>query len=320
MAILQRFKQSHHLGGRDWIFFILALLLSAGIWLIHNIGLEYSGQISVPIRAVSNIDGHSNVSTVPSTVVALCRTDGSNLLKSRLREAEKKVEIDPGDLRRGRGDEFTLSGSALNNYVKQFFGDGVSVEAFITDTLKFIFPRENFKKVPVDVIQELSFRPQYMATTPLKLEPDSVYVYGDDMHLAGVTHATTSPLKVSDIRRDLHGILKIRKVAGVRFSAEEITYNLPVARYIEIKTTVPVTMRGLPEGKNITIYPATAEVTYRCIFPITYDPVGKVGIFVDYDDYVQSRNGRCSPLHDALPQGVIDCTVYPPVFECLEKR
>lgn len=320
MSLFGRLRQSLHLGGRDWIFFVLALLLSFGIWLIHNLGQEYSGQMTVPVRAVSNLDGHAQESTIPSTVVAVCHTTGYNFLSASLRDGEERVFLEAADLQPGRGDEYTLSGGAMNNYVKQFFGDGVSVEAFITDTLKFLFPKENSKKVPVDVIQELTFRPQYMASTTLKLEPDSVYVYGDDMHIANVSRVSTAPLKVTDIHRDIHGILKIRKIAGVRFSIDEVMYNLPVSRYIEIKTSVPVQMRGLPADKKIKIYPSTAEVTFRCVFPISYDPVGKVGIYVNYEDYAQSRTGRCAPRYDALPQGVIDCTVYPEVFECLEEQ
>lgn len=318
MSLFQRIAKALHIGGRDWIFLILALLLSFGVWLIHNLGLEYSGQMTVPIRAESSIDAHSNVSTTSSTVAAVCHTTGYNFINAALRKEEVKVVIDKADLRHSRGDEYTLSGNALNNYVKQFFGDGVSVEAFISDTLRFIFPRENFKKVPVEVIQELSFTPQYMATSPLSLEPDSVYVYGDDLHIGNVTHVSTAPLKESDIRRDMHGVLKIRKIAGVRFSQDEVTYNLPVSRYLELKTSVPIQMRSKPDDRRIAIYPSQAEVTFRCIFPITYDPVGKVGIYVDYEDFKNSLGGRCVPRYDALPQGVIDCSVEPEIFECLE--
>lgn len=321
MSVFRKITRALHLGGRDWIFFLLSLLLSFGIWLMHNLGLEYSGQIAVPIRASSNIDGHSRESTTPATVIAVCRTTGSNFLRSSLpRRREVQVMIDKADLRHSQGDEYVLYGSTLNNYVKPFFGDGVSVEAFISDTLKFIFPKENFKKVPVEVSQELTFTPQYMATSTLKLEPDSVYVYGDDMHIGNLTMVATTPLRVNNIKRDLHGVLKIRKIAGVRFSIDEVTYNLPVSRYIEIRTSVPVTMRSLPEGKSVRIYPSTADVTFRCMFPIINDPVGKVGIYVDYEDFVNSQSGRCSPRHDPLPQGVIDCTVLPEVFECLSMR
>ena len=318
MSILQRVSKALHIGGRDWIFLVLALLLSFGIWLIHNLGLEYSGQISVPLRVESNIDAHSNVSTTPASVAAVCHTTGYNFIRAALRKEETRVFIDKADLRHADGNEYTLSGNALNNYVKQFFGDGVSVEAFISDTLRFYFPQENFKKVPVEVIQELTFTPQYMATSPLKLEPDSVYVYGDDLHIGNVTRVSTAPLKADDIRRDLHGVLKIRKIAGVRFSQDEVTYNMPVSRYIELKTTVPVQMRGKPENLKVSIYPSTAEVTFRCTFPITFDPVGKVGVYVDYEDFKSSLGGRCTPRYDVLPQGVIGCNVKPEVFECLE--
>ena len=41
----------------------MSLLLAFSIWLIHNLSLNYSDTISVPVMAQCNIDGHSDVSS-----------------------------------------------------------------------------------------------------------------------------------------------------------------------------------------------------------------------------------------------------------------
>ena len=52
-----------HIGGKDWIAFLLALALSFTVWLIHSLSGEYSGVMTVPVEAESKIEGRSNIST-----------------------------------------------------------------------------------------------------------------------------------------------------------------------------------------------------------------------------------------------------------------
>ena len=61
-----------------------------------------------------------------------------------------------------------------------------------------------------------------------------------------------------------------------------------------------------------------AEVTFRCVFPVSSDPVGSAKVYVDYEQFEQSSKGQCIPYVDGLPGGVIDYSVSPEVFECVE--
>ena len=54
----------------NWVQFLLCLLLSSAIWLIHNLSGSYVGLVSVPVQAKSNIEAHSEMSTTDATVTA----------------------------------------------------------------------------------------------------------------------------------------------------------------------------------------------------------------------------------------------------------
>ena len=86
-----------------------------------------------------------------------------------------------------------------------------------------------------------------------------------------------------------------------------------------MKTTLPITVRNLPAGVTLSVFPSVANVSYRCVFPLVNDPTGVVGCYVDYDEFTGSINGRCVVRHDALPNGVISCTVSPEVVDCVER-
>ena len=300
--------------------FLLSLLLASSIWLIVNLSKDYSGVISVRVSAYGSLEGYSERSINTDVVTARCRTSGFNLLRAMYRSdiSTVSVRFDHGDLRHVSGEEFIVSGAALNGYSRDFFGEGADVEAFITDTLSFLFSEEFHKKVPVDLVREITLRTQYMAASPVKMEPDSVTIYGESAHLEGIDRVYTSPLTVSDVSSDIHGTLKINQIKNVRLSHSEVDYSMTVVRYVEIKANLPIEVRNAPSGRKLQVFPSSVDVVFHCAFPLTANPVSTVRLWVDYNDFSSSRNGRCVIRWGRLPRGVIDVVPDPEVVDCID--
>ncbi len=308
------------LGGRDGIVLVLSLLLSSLVWLLTNLSNSYAGLVSVPVIAECSIDGHSAQSSNRALVTARCRTSGFSLLRSQSRKERQpvRVRIDRGDLHYAGHDEYLLTGSAKNSYVGRIFGEETVVEAFVTDTLSFIFPSENHKRVPVEPLIQLNYRSQYMNAAPLKLRPDSVTVYGEAARLEQVDHVSTQRLNLWDIHESQHGTLRLSKVKGLRLSTEDVNYELEVSRYVELSTQVGVEVWNAPAGHHLQVFPPTARVVLRCAFPIGSDPLSRFKLYIDWRDFNASLSGRCVPHTLRLPAGVLDCRIEPEVFDCIE--
>ena len=308
--------------GRDWIIFVMSLLLAAFVWFLSNLSQVYSGTISVPVIAVSNIEGHGVESSNTVVVSARCRTEGFRLVREQSRRKRKvvKVRFESGDLRRTAPDTYCIIGGIKNNYITQFFGEGTQVEAFITDTLRFVFPAENHKKVPVVVSQAVVCRSQYMLSAPFTVKPDSVTVYGEASRLEAIEKVTAPHLALTDVHETQHGVLRLNPIQGVRLSVDEVTYELPVSRYVELRTTLPLEVLNAPAGRHLQVYPPQAEVVLRCVFPITRDPLPSFKLYIDWNDFSASLTGRCAPRAQRLPAGVLEYRVSPEVFDCIELR
>lgn len=306
--------------GREWIFLVLSVLVAFVVWVLTNLSKEYSGTVSVPVAAQCNIEGHGTESSNTVLVSARCRTDGFRLLRENSRRQRKvvKVRFDRSDMRKVAPDTYAVIGGTKNSYTNQFFGDNVQVEAFITDTLKFVFPVENHKRVPVYVPHSVTFAPQYMQCGPLAVSPDSVMVYGDDAHLAAVERVTTPRLDLTNANESLHGVLRLNAPDGVRLSADRVSYELPVSRYVELTTTVAVEVWNAPSGRLFQVYPANARVILRCAFPLARDPLASFRLYIDWRDFATSLTGRCAPHAPHIPAGVLEYRVEPEVFDCVE--
>ena len=192
------------------------------------------------------------------------------------------------------------------------------MEAFITDTLKFVFPPENHKRVPVEVPLSVSFRSQYMQSGAMTVSPDSVVVYGNADRLQGIEKITTSRIVMTELSESQHGVLRLNAPRGVRLSTDQVSYEIPVSRYVELQATLPVEVRHVPAGRQLQVYPAQARVVLRCAFPLAKDPLGSVKLYVDWRDFSTSLTGRCAPRMASVPSGVLEYRVEPEVFDCVE--
>ena len=103
-------------------------------------------------------------------------------------------------------------------------------------------------------------------------------------------------------------------------SQAEVSYEVPVSRYVELRTTVPVDVWNVPAGHQLQVFPQTASVVLRCVFPLQKDPIPSFKLYIDYKDFSASISGRCAPRTLRLPAGVLEYRVQPEVFDCVELR
>ncbi|MBQ9819987.1 MAG: hypothetical protein IJM60_06880, partial [Bacteroidales bacterium] len=78
-------------------------------------------------------------------------------------------------------------------------------------------------------------------------------------------------------------------------------------------------LRNVPAGRKVSVLPSVAKVTYKCAFPLSADPSDGVRFYIDYKDFESSIGGRCIPRPVSLPDGVMDYSLEPEVFECVEE-
>ena len=304
---------------RNWSILLVCLLLSASIWLVYNLSQTHTTIVSQEVVAVSGIEGRAERSSDAVTMGARVSATGFRLLRVGLRKRAIPVRFAPEDLQHTEADYYTIGASQLLRYAGEIYGPGTKVEDFLFEHASFRFPGENNKRVPVRPVNLLRFRQQYAQTSPLVLTPDSVTVYGPAEVLERVDEVYTATISLDDIRSNVHGQAKLEAPGGTRLSRQEVAYSFEVSRYVELQTRVPIVSRGVPGGLALRVYPSTATVTFKSVFPIISDPVGQVGAYVDYNDFSRSITGRCVVRTDELPRGVISCTVDPQVVECVEQ-
>ena len=317
--LFYKLLKSLGISGRDWAALLLALLLAFSIWLIHNLSLKYNDFLTVPVQAMCGIEGHSDLSSNQCPVVARCRTTGYNAIRNDLfgKRRVRTVAFKPEIMRHKKDDVYYVTASDLQEYSHVIFGDDVTVEYFGSDSLFFTFPYVEYRKVPVHPVHSISYKSQHTNVGSLAVRPDSITLYGERKILENIDRVYTKPLKMSDLSEGINGVIGLEPVSKVRFSADEVSYSLDVARYVEITTEIKVETRNVPSDKDMLIFPSKVRASLKCRFPLNGDPASSLGLYVDYEDFVRTVSGKCPVRHDALPSGVISCEMEPFYVECI---
>ena len=317
--ILHRLLKALNFNRRDWAVFLLALLLAFSIWLIHNLSLRYNDYLKVSVTALCNIDGHSDISDNRCEVMARCRTTGYKVLKHNIlsRNKEIKVPFSPSVMKRKADDTFYVTSADLHEYSHLIYGDKVTVEFFVSDTLFFRFPEQDHKRVPVYLVHSLSFRPQYINSSEFTCEPDTITIYGDKFKIDKIDKVFTAPIRNSDLYKDIQGLVPIEKMRGIRFSDSEVRYSMSVDRYVEIKKSYQVKTVNVPADKKLLVYPSYIDAVFKCLYPMTIDATDNVSFVVDYNDFVTSIGGKCTVKAVDLTDSVISCVIDPVAVDCV---
>ena len=298
---------------------LLALLASLFIWLVANLSETTSDIVSVRVLAHSNLVGHSNVSGESVTVTAAVSGSGFSLLKLALSSKRTvNLNVDPADLVHRDGDFYAISDNSLFKYASELFGPSVSVKSFLSHSLIFRFLQESYKRLPVYPVSFITCQDQYMLYGEMSLSQDSVYVYGDPVRLESLDKILTRQIVHKDVNHSLHGVVALETPAGMRLSQNEITYSQNVSRFVEYSTLVNVGVKNLPAGKQLTVFPSVAKVTYRFIFPISGAPAQNTSFYIDYQEFSTSLTGKCMIRVESLPDVALDWECSPQFCDCVE--
>ena len=318
--LFHRLLKALNISGRDWVILTLSLLLAFSVWMIHNLSLKYNANLSAKVIAICSLDGHENVSAATAEALARGRATGYNIIESYIKARRPvKVEFNPSVMQRYDSERFFVTGDKLVEYSHLIFGEDITVDHYISDTLFFRFPSVNHKKVPVVPVSILTYKGQYMARGPLDMTPDSVVVAGDPYLLEIVKQVYTTPIRHFEISENISGLAGIEPIKGVNIQAKEVYYSMDVVRYVEFVSEVHVEAVNVPAGKAMMIFPSVVTLRMRCEFPLMDDAEGQQTVYVDYNDFKTSLGGNCPVRVKNLPKGILSYDVEPVSVRCVEE-
>lgn len=313
-------------GRGEWLMMLFSLFLAISIWTIHNLSMRYTTYLQYSIKAKTNIEGRVMEAVSEDAVMLRARSTGYYLLIHRLDEVVN-VDLEPRYFHpiSPNSDTFVVNVSEIKSVLEKSLLEKVqSVESYTTENIRFIFHRVETKKVPIVAQSEITYSPQYMATSEMKLSPDSVLIYGKEGDIEMVDAVYTRIISNKKVKEGIQGFVSLIPIQNVTISQTQILYSQDVGRYVERTIELPVESINVPDDKELLVLNSRVTLKFRELLSSHHNLNTHLRDFsndfkcvVDYNDIKNSINNQVMPTLILSPSGLYDVSFDPPYLDCI---
>jgi hypothetical protein len=269
---------------------LICVVISFSLWGLIKLARVYEAPVKFKVKFEQLPSNRVMVAAEDSVITLFLKARGHVLYSKILTARKNNLSIDLSGLRLRRDGDKYYSYIRTNRFMQEIseqLTEDAELLGVQPDTLKFIFEAEVRHKVPVKPDLSLSYAAQYQLYDSLKLEPDSVYIYGiksivDTLYVINTEHKSVKNLKGNrDVRLSL---IRPETHPKVRLSHDSITVSISAERFTEASVEVPVKIENPEEGISYRTYPDKVTLTCRVamreygrldpsLFTVTINPV-----------------------------------------------
>ncbi|GAA3517495.1 hypothetical protein GCM10022393_34490 [Aquimarina addita] len=226
---------------------------------------NYTEEIEVAIQYINlPEDKVLNINNSDQTIKLMLNGNGFRLVKYSWKKPMIQLDIADATTSKDNMYYFSLDDKAelLKNKLN-FRGNVLSKKK---DSLQVQLDINLQKKVPVKIIKDVSYAAGYGSDLGVLASPDSVYVMGPKSIIDTLEQVYSTNLLLEDLHADHVSQLLIDTVGlpkSIEVKPKEIEITIDVSKFTEGSKDIPITLKNVPEGKQIKIFPKQVTVVYR---------------------------------------------------------
>jgi len=246
------------------VIFITCVFLSIVFWVFTSLSRVYETRISIPV-SYRNIPFTRNVEgELPASLDFHFKGTGFELARTHLRNQPDSIAIDVSAAI-DKKNQLRLSTLTLKN---QFPGD-IKAYKITPEIIAPDLSQRSSKRVPVNVISQITFKNRFGQGGKIIVRPDSVDIAGAADLLTGIQEIKTENIVLNDVAGNYFGSSMLIKSLpkGVTVSSKYVYFYVPVEEYTEGTFDVPVELPMSQRGR-VTLFPPVVKVVY--MVPLKY--------------------------------------------------
>jgi hypothetical protein len=226
-------------------------------WLLVKLSQPYRSQKKVNIETVFDED-MALLKVPPQNIMAELEGTGWDLMFDYLNRTEVNLHYDLRNL-----SQLSLSSSQLRAAIKNnLHAKNLRVVDVNHDNINLVLEQKSSKKVPVRIMDSLSFEAGYHLKSPLHSEPDSIAIEGPISLIEPLTTWNSEAFILLNMQGSVSKALKLQQPPPViTLSQQEIVVDIEVEPLTEKVLYVPILVRNAPD--SLKIFPDKVTVTCK---------------------------------------------------------
>ncbi|MBE9601792.1 YbbR-like domain-containing protein [Pedobacter sp. MC2016-24] len=286
---------------KRFLVILTCLLVAIAAWLFMALDNKYVYTAKTVLK-YNNIPQKKAFHPLQSDTVDL-QVEGSGwqLLFARLRINPQSIAI---SLEKLNNRNFILFSEQLFNVNRQL-ETSQKIISVRPDTLYFDFSEKTVKRVPVQLVSDISFIKQYGISNPVEITPEYVTISGPEQELKKFQNWDTDSLKLENVQRTTKTVLAMTqsKLKNVTIFPASVEVKIPVDEFTEKELEIPVKVINNSAYYNIRLYPKKVKINFMVALS-KYKTVNEdfMEAVVDLDDWKIRNHGQLNVKMTRFPE------------------
>lgn len=243
---------------KDFLVFLIFVAIAAVFWVVTALNDDVQGSYDVRL-AVDNVpDSVTFITLPPAKVRVTVRDRGVNLLRRRI-GAAPDLHLNFEEF--ADGNRFRLSHAALAASMKHLFGSTATISSINVDSLNLKFTRLPGKRLPIDLVYDVTVAPGMVLADNPKLSGSAADVFSTEKNDT-LRFLKTEKVVLRNIDRNTTVEVPVVASPGTRVIPATVEVTFTVEPLVKKESEVTVTADNLPLGMDILFFPSRVKVAY----------------------------------------------------------
>ena len=247
---------------RDVLTFLLFVVIATLVWYGHAMQSVRNTRVPVLIQYTGKPDAIGlKAPGLPDTVMIEVRDAGARL--NTYHRDPLHLTIDLHSYIHGEKGRIYIPSDALRRSISDILQGTSRLIETQPEDITCDFFTEQEKSVLLVFRGDLKTANEYQIIGQPTLARKRMKIFGDEKTLSAIDTLYTEPQDLSEISDTMRVRCALEVPQGSRAEEDSVDLCIIAERFTEKKFTIPVHIKGVPEGYHIRLFPKEVEVSVR---------------------------------------------------------
>ena len=247
---------------RDVLTFLLFVVIATLVWYGHAMQSVRNTRVPVLIQYTGKPDAIGlKAPGLPDTVMIEVRDAGARL--NTYHRDPLHLTIDLHSYIHGEKGRIYIPSDALRRSISDILQGTSRLIETQPEDITCDFFTEQEKSVLLVFKGDLKTANEYQIIGQPTLARKRMKIFGDEKTLSAIDTLYTEPQDLSEVSDTMRVRCALEVPQGVRAEEDSVELCIIAERFTEKKFTIPVHIKGVPDGYHIRLFPKEVEVSVR---------------------------------------------------------
>ncbi len=247
---------------RDVLTFLLFVVIATIVWYGHAMQSVRNTRVPVLIQYTGKPDAIGlKAPGLPDTVMIEVRDAGARL--NTYHRDPLRLTIDLHSYIHGERGRIYIPSDALRRSISDILQGTSRLIETAPEDITCDFFTEKERNVCLAFRGTLKTANEYQLVGQPTLSRKRMKIFGDEQSILAIDTLYTEYQELTEVTDTMNIRCAIDAPEGIRLEDDSVDLRIIAERYTEKKFSVPVHIKGIPEGYRIRLFPKEVEVSVR---------------------------------------------------------